>query len=87
MAVKETKEALTAAVTMFAELKKLSADGVQLADFVAIVEKYNSDPVFAKVMNDGIEGANLIVAELSRLNIFDGFELLRFVPELMKKLK
>lgn len=87
MAVKETKEALAAAVALIAEFKKLGADGVQLADFVAIMDKYNTDAAFKKVVDDGIEGINLVAQELSRLNLFDGFELLRFVPELMKKLK
>lgn len=87
MAVKETKEALAAGVALIAEFKKLAADGIQLADFVAVMDKYNSDAAFKQVVDDGINGINLVANELSHLNIFDGFELLRFVPELMKKLK
>lgn len=87
MAVKETKEALNALVTLIAEFKKLAGDGIQLGDFVAIVDKYNTDAAFKKVVDDGVAGAELIAQELSKLNLFDGFELLRFVPELMKKLK
>lgn len=87
MAVKETKEASYALVALIAEFKALTKDGVQLADFVAVVDKYNTDAAFKKIVDDGIAGAELISKELSSLNLFDGFELLRFVPELMKKLK
>lgn len=85
MAVKETKEALNALVTLVAEFKRLAKDGIQLADFVAVVDKYNTDAAFRKIVDDGIAGAELISKELSSLNLFDGFELLRYVPELMKK--
>lgn len=87
MAVKETKEAITAAVTLITEFKKLTADGIQLADMVAIIDKYNTDAAFKKVVDDGIEGINLVSQELSHLTLFDGFELLRFIPEVVKKLK
>lgn len=88
--VKETKEALLAAMKIGPMLVKQFKDGAQLADAVAIANALQTEPL-KSVLAAAVENANMIPVEVKELDIVDGAELLSAIaaeiPALVEQLK
>lgn len=82
--IKESEEAIKAAGTLFKELKALAADGIQWSDAGALIDKYNNDAAFNKVLSDGLTGIELIVGELSDISFIEGFQLINDLRNALK---
>lgn len=76
--IKETKEAVTAALQVGLFVVSRLKDGADLSDAYALGAKL-MDPDFRKLVQDGIDGADLIPDELSDLSFMEGAELLQAI--------
>lgn len=79
--VKETVEGLKGAVALAKAIKEVTADGAQLADFVALYGKYSSDAAFKAKLDAAVADAGKIPDELNDLDLGDCVELLKGVAE------
>lgn len=85
--VKETKEALIAITALGAFVAARLKDGAQLNDAVALAEKLMSDEAFKAKVSAGVEGLDKAVLELKELDLQDGLELLKVVPDLIAEVQ
>lgn len=89
---KETKELAEAVVELICFGIKRSKDGISADDALALVMAYVADEKFRTIMNNGVLGANKILAEgkdLSADEISDLLKelLLNYVPRIMAAIK
>lgn len=69
---KETKEVLTLGkVVTVAIAKEVAKDGFQKEDLVAFMKS----PEFEKAVVDAVVGAELVPAEVTELDVFDGLSI------------
>ena len=89
--IQETKEAVVGLIKLSAELAKLFKDGVQAADAMALVAKYNSDGDFKAAMDAAYQNIQAIPEEVKDLDLVEGIDLgmavLKEVPALVAALK
>jgi hypothetical protein len=85
--MKETKEALIAAVTLYVFVKKRLADGLQLEDAIALGEALVKDGEFKTKVLAGYQDAELIAKEFEDFTIVKGLELAQIVPTLVEMLQ
>lgn len=89
--IKETKEALKAALVLGTLMAKKFADGVQLADALELYSKMQSDPEFSALMLEAYNGMKNVPAELKDIDLAEGIELAMIaaaeVPNLIEALK
>lgn len=77
--VTETKEAIVAVAAMYKAFRELAADGIQWTDAVKLWDKYEKDPAFAAKLDKGLQGLDLIGAELADISMWEGLELIRVI--------
>jgi len=87
LGVKETKEALLAAVVLGKYVADLLKDGVQVSDAVALGTKLVGDEKFRNLLKDGADKIELVPKELGELDFADIIELAKALPELLTVLK
>lgn len=85
--MKETKEALIAAVVLYVFIKERLKDGAQLDDAVALAEALMKDGEFKTKVMAGYNDADKIAAEFQGFSVAKGFELAAVIPELVKLLQ
>lgn len=73
--VKESKEAVVGALKLGAFLYGKFKDGVQGADFLAILAKFENDPEFKQAIMDAYNDAEKIPAEFGAIDLAGGLEL------------
>lgn len=83
--VKETQEAVIAALKLGTLLYSTFKDGVQLSDFNTLVSAYNSDADFKAALDAGLADAKAIPAELQGLDFAGSMQLISaLLPEIQK---
>lgn len=86
--VKESAEAVVAAVMVAKAVKKVAKDGLQLTDLAALYAEYQSNPDLKKAVDDGLAGISAAKDEVVELDLADGLELIQKVmPAVMDFLK
>lgn len=85
--MKETKEALIAAVALYMFVKERLKDGAQLDDAVALAEALIKDGEFKTLVMAGYQDAGKIGEEFKDFSLVKGFELAQVIPELVKMLQ
>lgn len=85
--VKETKEGLIALVALGAFVASRLKDGVQMDDAVALAQKLIADEAFKAKVMAGVEGLDKSVLEIKELDLQDGLELLKVVPDLIAEVQ
>lgn len=81
--MKETKEALIAAVALYVFLKQRLADGAQLEDALALGEALLKDGEFKDKVTAGYQDADKIAEEFKDFTVLKGFELAKVIPDLV----
>lgn len=81
--VKETKEALLALVILGKFVADRLKDGAQLEDAMALGTALLADSEFKAVVMAGVNGADQVPAELGELDLADGLELARVIPDML----
>lgn len=85
--MKETREALVAAVALYVFLKNRLADGAQLEDALALGQALLEDGEFKNKVMAGYTDADQIANEFKNFDVVKGFELARVIPELVVMLQ
>lgn len=85
--VKETKEGLIAIVALGAFVAARLKDGAQLDDAVAVAQKLVSDEAFKTKVQSGVDGLDKAVLEIKELDLADGLEILKVVPDLIAEVQ
>lgn len=85
--MKETKEALVAAVVLYMFIKERLKDGAQLEDALALGEALMKEGDFKALVMAGYKDAEKISEEFKGFNVAKGFELASVIPELVKLLQ
>ncbi|MGE3681945.1 MAG: hypothetical protein AB7G93_09480 [Bdellovibrionales bacterium] len=85
--MKETKEALIAAVTLYVFIKDRLKDGAQIEDALALGEALMKDGKFKEILMAGYRDADKIDDEVKNFTFANGIELLEVLPELVEILQ
>lgn len=85
--VKETKEAILALVMLGKFVADRLKDGAQLDDALALGSKLLADGEFKDVVMAGVNGADQIPREVSELDLADGLELAKVIPDILVALQ
>lgn len=85
--VKETREGILALVVLGKFVADRLKDGVQLDDALALGQKLIADPKFKDVIAAGVQGADQIPKEVSELDLADGLELAKVIPDILAELQ
>jgi hypothetical protein len=83
MDVKETKEAVVAAIKLGKFVAERLKDGAGLDDAMALGQKL-LDPAFRQMVTDAVQGADKIPAEIKDLSLAEGLELIEAIAEAVK---
>lgn len=84
--VKETKEALLALVILGKFVADRLKDGVSFDDAVALAGALGVDGEFKSKVMAGVAGAEKIPAEVGEIDLADGLELAKVLPEMLSVL-
>lgn len=79
------KEAIIAAAAGYKAFKEVAADGLQFSDAVTLIDKYQTDAAFAKKIDDGILGWEMLQAELADISLFEGLDLVKTITGEFRK--
>lgn len=85
--MKETKEALIAAVALYVFIKERVKDGVQLDDALALGEALLKEGEFKTLVMAGYQDANKIGEEFKDFSLVKGLELAQVIPQLVVMLQ
>lgn len=83
LGVKETKEAILAVVILGAFVAERMKDGAQLDDAMALGMKLMADGDFKSKVMAGIDGMDKVIMECGELDLADGLELAKMIPEIV----
>lgn len=85
--VKETKEAVLALTVLGAFVASRLKDGVGVDDAMALGQKLMMDAEFKTKLADGVTGLEIIPKEMGELDMADGFELAKVLPEVIAEVQ
>ena len=84
MGNKEAKELVIGLLKLSKLLAEEFKDGVQVADFAAIMVKLQANPALKQAILDAYEGIELVPAEVKDLDLQEGLDILvAAIPEIM----
>jgi urease gamma subunit len=84
--VKETKEAILALVIIGKFVADKAKDGLDFSDAMALGQKLMDEAFKAKVMA-GVQGMELIPAEMKDLKLAEVFELAQVIPDIIAEIQ